>query len=301
MKRIFFFFAALIFFTSSSHAQNNFSYKDSTLPVDERVKDLLSRMTPEEKFWQCFMIPGDLDNRTDSMYKNGIFGLQVSASTKGDAGGQMLNYNTKENALVVVKKINSIQHFFVEQTRLGIPIIPFDEALHGLVRGGATVYPQAIALAATFDTALMHTVANSIANETRARGIRDVLSPVINIASDVRWGRTEETYGEDPFLTSAMVISFVSAFENKGIITTPKHFIANVGDGGRDSYPISFNERILDEIYFPPFEAAFKLGGSRSVMTAYNSLNGTSCSSNSWLLEKKLKHDWNFKGFAISD
>ncbi len=301
MKRISFFFAALIFFASSLHAQNNFSYKDSTLLVDERVKDLLSRMMPEEKFWQCFMIPGDLDNRTDSMYKNGIFGLQVSASTKGDAGGQMLNYNTKENALVVVKKINSIQHFFVEQTRLGIPIIPFDEALHGLVRGGATVYPQAIALAATFDTALMHTVANSIANETRARGIRDILSPVINIASDLRWGRTEETYGEDPFLTSAMVVAFVSEFEKKGIITTPKHFIANVGDGGRDSYPISFNERILDEIYFPPFEAAFKLGGSRSVMTAYNSLNGTSCSSNSWLLEKKLKHDWNFKGFAISD
>ncbi|HYJ65188.1 MAG TPA: glycoside hydrolase family 3 C-terminal domain-containing protein [Parafilimonas sp.] len=301
MKRIFFFFTLLIVIASSSKAQKNFPYKDSTLSIDERVKDLLSRMTPEEKFWQCFMIPGDLDNRTDSMYKNGIFGLQVSASTKGDAGGQMLNYNTKENALLVVKKINSIQHFFVEQTRLGIPIIPFDEALHGLVRGGATVYPQAIALAATFDTALMHIVANSIANETRARGIRDVLSPVINIASDVRWGRTEETYGEDPFLTSAMVISFVRAFENKGIITTPKHFIANVGDGGRDSYPISFNERILDEIYFPPFEAAFKLGGSRSVMTAYNSFNGTSCSSNSWLLEKKLKHDWNFKGFAISD
>ena len=99
MKRISFFFAALIFFASSLHAQNNFSYKDSTLPVDERVKDLLSRMMPEEKFWQCFMIPGDLDNRTDSMYKNGIFGLQVSASTKGDAGGQMLNYNTKEKMI----------------------------------------------------------------------------------------------------------------------------------------------------------------------------------------------------------
>ena len=145
----------------------------------------------------------------------------------------------------LAKKINSIQNFFVEKTRLGIPIIPFDEALHGLVRDGATVYPQAIALAATCDTSLMQTVANSIANETKARGIRDILSPVINIASDVRWGRTEETYGEDPFLTSAMGVAFVSAFEKKGIITTPKHFIANVGDGGRDSYPISFNERII--------------------------------------------------------
>ena len=199
------------------------------------------------------------------------------------------------------KKLNNIQQFFIEKTRLGIPVIFFDEALHGLVRSDATVYPQAIALAATFDTTLMHAVANSIATETKARGIRHVLSPVINIASDVRWGRVEETYGEDPFLTSAMVVSYASEFEKKGIITTPKHFIANVGDGGRDSYPVYYNERQLDEIYFPPFEAAFKLGGARSVMTAYNTLDGTSCSSNSWLLEKKLKHDWNFKGFVISD
>jgi beta-glucosidase len=301
MKKFFFFFAALIFLHLSLIAQNNFPYKDSKLPVDERVKDLLQRMTPEEKFWQCFMIPGDLDNRTDSMYEKGIFGLQVSATAQGDAAGQMLNYSTTENALVFSKKLNNIQKFFVDSTRLGIPVIFFDEALHGLVRSDATTYPQAIALAATFDTALMHAVSNSIASETKARGVRHILSPVINIASDVRWGRVEETYGEDPLLTSEMAVAFVSEFEKKGIITTPKHFIANVGDGGRDSYPIYYNERHLDEIYFPPFEAAFKLGGARSVMTAYNSLDGTSCSSNSWLLQKKLKQDWNFKGFAISD
>jgi beta-glucosidase len=184
---------------------------------------------------------------------------------------------------------------------LGIPIISFDEALHGLVREGATVFPQSIALAATWDTALMHQVAGAIATETKMRGIRQILSPVINIASDVRWGRTEETYGEDPFLTSAMAVSFVSAFEKMGVITTPKHFIANVGDGGRDSYPIHFNERLLDEIYFPPFEDCFSNGASRSVMTAYNTVDGVSCSSNDWLLLKKLKGDWQFKGFVISD
>src|SRR6185437_7717699 len=276
-------------------------YKNPSLSVEERVTDLIKRMTPEEKFWQLFMIPGDLDNATDSMYFKGIFGLQVSATAKGDAAGQMLNYNTTENALDFAKKLNSIQHFFIEKTRLCIPVIFFDEALHGLVRSDATVYPQAIGLAATFDTGLMHQVSNSIANETKARGIRQILSPVINIASDARWGRVEETYGEDPYLTSAMAVAFVSEFEQKGIITTPKHFIANSGDGGRDSYPIYYNERKLDEIYFPPFEAAFKLGGARSVMTAYNSLNGTSCSSNSWLLQTKLKGDWKFKGFAISD
>src|SRR5687768_12066388 len=263
MKKFFFFLFFLVVYTYCL-AQTNLPYKNPALPVDERVKDLLSRMTPEEKFWQMFMIPGDLDNADSLQYKNGIFGFQVSASLKGDAGGQMLSYSTTENALVLNRKINAIQKYFVEHTRLGIPIIAFDESLHGLVRAGATAFPQAIALAATWDTALMQQVATAIATETKMRGIRQILSPVINIASDVRWGRTEETYGEDPFLTSAMAVSFVSAFEKMGIVTTPKHFIANVGDGGRDSYPIHFNERLLNEIYFPPFQECFSKGGSRS-------------------------------------
>ncbi|CAN5448817.1 glycoside hydrolase family 3 C-terminal domain-containing protein [soil metagenome] len=285
----------------TSFAQQIPLYKNPQLPVEERVLDLLSRMTPEEKFWQLFMIPGDLDNTDSLQYKNGIFGFQVSAASKGDAGGQVLNYNTNENALVLAKKINGIQRYFVEHTRLGIPIIAFDEALHGLVRDGATVFPQAIALSATWDTALMHTVATAIAQETKARGIRDILTPVINIASDVRWGRTEETYGEDPFLTSEMGVAFVSAFEKMNIITTPKHFIANVGDGGRDSYPIHWNERLLNEIYLAPFKACIERGGSRSVMSAYNSLDGISSSSNKWLLADKLKKEWGFTGFVISD
>lgn len=276
-------------------------YKDPSLSIDARVKDLLSRMTPEEKFWQMFMIPGDLDNVAPGQYQHGIFGLQVSASSKGDEKDQILKYNTEESGLMLARKINAIQKFFVEETRLGIPIIAFDESLHGLVREGATSFPQAIALAATFDTTLMREVATAIAAETRARGIRQVLSPVVNIASDVRWGRVEETYGEDPFLASAMAVAFVSPFEKMGIITTPKHFVANVGDGGRDSYPIHFNERFLEEIHFPPFKACFEHGGSRSVMTSYNSLDGTPSSSHEWLLKKKLKGDWNFQGFVISD
>jgi beta-glucosidase len=284
-----------------SSGQSLAPYKNPALPVEERVRDLLSKMTAEEKFWQLFMIPGDLDNAEPQQYVSGIFGFQVSAASKGDAGGQMLQYNTSENALNLTKKINAIQKYFVEKSRLGIPVIAFDEALHGLVRDGATSFPQAIALSATWDTSLMHKVATAIAIETKARGIRDILTPVVNIASDVRWGRTEETYGEDPFLTSEMAVSFVSAFENMNIITTPKHFIANVGDGGRDSYPIHWNDRLMEEIYLPPFKACIKRGGSRSVMTAYNSIDGTSGSSNHRLLMEKLKADWGFDGFVISD
>ena len=128
-----------------------------------------------------------------------------------------------------------------------------------------------------------------------------MLSPVINIASDVRWGRTEETYGEDPFLSSAMAVAFVTPFEKNGVITTPKHFVANVGDGGRDSYPIQYSERLLEETYYPPFEAAIHQGGARSVMSAYNSVDGQPATQNHALLTDKLKRDWGFTGFVISD
>lgn len=275
-------------------------YKDSTQPIDVRVANLLSLMTLEEKFWQVFMIPSDGDT-TGGKYKHGIFGLQVSAGSKGDDGGQLLSYNTNQSAIEVAQKINDLQYYFVTKTRLGIPIIPFDEALHGLVRQGATAFPQAIGLAATFDTSLVHQVAGAIAEECKERGIRHILSPVINLATDVRWGRTEETYGEDPYLTTQMGIVFIKSFEKRGIITTPKHFVANVGAGGRDSYPIYDSEWSMNQSHFSPFIGAIQQAGARSVMTAYNSYNGTACSGNAWLLTKKLKQDWGFKGFVISD
>ncbi|PZU18186.1 MAG: beta-1,3-glucosyltransferase, partial [Chryseobacterium sp.] len=277
-------------------------YKDPKQPVEVRVQDLLKRMTPEEKFWQCFMIPGDLDNIPKDQYAHGIFGLQVSAGNQGGgAAGQLLKYNANEDAERLAKKINAIQKYFVEDSRLGIPIIPFDEALHGLMREGATAFPQAIGLSATFNPELMKEVSTAIAKESKWRGIRQILTPVVNLASDVRWGRTEETYGEDPFLTSVMGVNFVSSFENQGIITTPKHFLANVGEGGRDSYPIHWSKRYLEETHLIPFQKAFQQGKSRSVMTSYNLLDGRPSTANHWLLTEKLKKEWNFKGFVISD
>jgi beta-glucosidase len=277
-------------------------YKDPKQPVEARVQDLLKRMTPEEKFWQCFMIPGDLDNVPKGQYSHGIFGLQVSAGNQGGGvAGQLLKYNANEDAERLAKKINAIQKYFVEESRLGIPIIPFDEALHGLMREGATAFPQAIGLSATFNPELMKEVSTAIAKESRLRGIRQILTPVVNLASDVRWGRTEETYGEDPFLTSVMGVNFVTSFENQGIITTPKHFLANVGEGGRDSYPIHWSKRYLEETHLIPFQKAFNQGKSRSVMTSYNLLDGRPSTANHWLLTEKLKNEWNFKGFVISD
>jgi beta-glucosidase len=261
-------------------------YRDAARPIPERVQDLIARMTLDEKFWQLFMIPGDLDDSAHD-YSRGIFGLQIPAI----AG----------SARAHAERINGIQRFFVERTRLGIPIIPFDEALHGLTREGALIFPQAIGLAATWDTGLVARVAGAVARETRSRGIRQVLSPVVNIASDVRWGRVEETYGEDPYLSSRMGLVFIRAFESAGIVATPKHFVANVGDGGRDSYPIDHSERMLEETYFPPFRVAVQEAGARSVMTAYNSVDGAPATQSRWLLTEVLKKSWGFGGFVISD
>ena len=282
---------ALIVATLALAAQDIPPYRNPRLPVRERVADLLGRMTLEEKFWQLFMIPGDLEN-PEHDYSHGVFGLQISLPNGTPA---------RSAARAHAERINAMQRYFVQKTRLGIPIIPFEEAVHGLKSDGATMFPQAIALAATWDPALVSHVAEAIAGETKARGIRQVLSPVVNIADDVRWGRVEETYGEDPYLASAMGDAFVAAFEKSGIVATPKHFVANAGEGGRDSYPIDLSPRLLAEQYFPPFESAIRGAGARSVMTAYNSVDGLPATQNPHLLRDVLKGEWGFEGFVISD
>jgi beta-glucosidase len=271
------------------------------LPIATRVQDLLGRMTPEEKFRQLFMVVGEVGNDS-ARYTNGIFGLQLDRGTTAQSATQQLIGGAQGTAgTQLLERINASQRYFRDHTRLGIPFIPYEEALHGLVLPGATQFPQSIALAASFDSTLMGQVSRAIALETKARGIRMVLSPVVNLATDVRWGRVEETYGEDPLLASRMGVAYVKAMESNGIITTPKHFVANHGDGGRDSYPAFHSERHLRETYLKPFEACIKRGGARSIMTAYNSLNGRPCSANSWLLNDILRTDWGFRGFVISD
>lgn len=261
-------------------------FRNTALPVQDRVNDLLGRMTPEEKIRQLECSIGELKGR-DTIITNGIGNLAVPLRPL-DAGD-------------AAKEGNRIQKLAVEKTRLGIPIIIHDEGLHGLVGKGATSFPQAIGLAATWDTDLMEQVATAIGKEARTRGIRQLLSPVINIARDVRWGRVEETYGEDPYLTSRMGVAFCRSIESQGVLTTPKHYAANVGDGGRDSHPVHFSERLLREIYFPAFKACFQEGHATSVMAAYNALDGLPCSADRWLLTDVLRGEWGFKGFVVSD
>jgi beta-glucosidase len=262
-------------------------WMNAELPVARRAQLLLRAMTLEEKFWQLYMAPGD--PRSDSTWKHGAFGVQL------------LGLREPGSAPGATPTTNAVQRWFVDSTRLGVPVILFEEGVHGLLQMGATVYPAAIGLAATWDTALVRAVAGNIADQSRQRGIRLLLAPVVNLARDPRWGRVEETYGEDAWLSSAMGAAFAGSLERNGVVATPKHFVANHGDGGRDSYPVALDQATLEDLYFPPFRAAIDRGGARAIMASYNSVNGVPASASPQLLTRTLRGDWKFNGIVMSD
>jgi len=263
--------------------QSVLPYKNPKLPIEARVEDLLKRMTLQEKLDQLRC------DRTLWEEKVGTTGY-----------GQTLDILRPLESLAAAKRANEVQRM-AQKNRLGIPIVIHDEALHGLIGDGTTSFPQSIAMGATWNPELTGRVAAAIAEESRARGVRHVLAPVINVIRDARWGRVEETYGEDPYLTSRMGVAYVSAFESRGVATNPKHYVVNAGDGGHDSYSVDISERLLREIYLPPFEAVVKEAGASTLMSSYNSLNGRAMSANHWLLTDILRGEWGFKGWVASD
>jgi beta-glucosidase len=167
--------------------------------------------------------------------------------------------------------------------------------------GSATCFPQSIGMAATFDDEFYYSVAEAIAKETKAVGVRQVYAPVINVSRDPRWGRTEEGYGEDVFLNSRMGVAYTKAVEKNGVIASPKHYVDNYGDGGHDSYASNMSWRTLREVFLEPFRACIEEGGARSVMASYNSVDGIPASASKYLLDDILRKEWNFKGYVVSD
>lgn len=194
--------------------------------------------------------------------------------------------------------------------RLGIPNLQAGEALHGVVSEGCTSFPQSIALAATFDPELVEQVATVIARESRAVGMAQVYAPMLAVSRDARWGRVEESYGEDPLLVSRLAVAYIQGAQGKGtasfgrenVITTPKHMVAD-GEpwSGANGEGFETSERTLREIHMPPFEAAVKIARTGSVMPAHHALAGVPCHANSWLLETLLRKEWGFDGFVTSD
>lgn len=276
-------------------------YKNSQLPIEQRVEDLLGRMPLEEKVFQlCALRLGEGDEIFQS---SGNYTMEEVQKAIGERGiGHISCPTTDKGAERSVKISNAIQKVAVEKTRLGIPVFINDEALHGSKVAGSTSYPQSIALSSTWDPELMEKVSDAIGQETHSKGIHMVLSPTLDLARDPRHGRMEETYGEDPYLASRFGVAFIKGLQKNGVLCAPKHFVANfVGEGGRDSGNIPFSERELRELHMMPYEAAVKEAGVKSMMAAYNAIDGVSCSANYWLLTEVLRNDWGFNGFVVSD
>ena len=277
-------------------------YLDPSLPVETRLADLLERMTLTEKCAQLTgpfgLDEGDGQVSLDFLrqhFKNGISYI----------GTHHRNRRTRQT----VSYLNTVQKFLREETRLGIPALGIGEGLHGYMAHEATSFPQAIGLASAWDPELHQKVFSVVAREMRARGAHYVLSPVLDLARDPRWGRTEETYGEDPYLVSRLGLAAVRGLQGEHftgdpehVLATAKHFAAHgQPEAGTNCGPANYAERILREELFAPFEAVVREGRIGAVMASYNEINGVPSHVNTWLLKDLLRGEWGFDGFVISD
>jgi beta-glucosidase len=283
-------------------------YKDASLTVEIRLDDLIGRMTLEEKAQQLFSV-GVRDTLAFDEAGNFISTKDTAIINRGlgaiFARGLYRGKSSRHQALC----INGIQRYMLEKTRLGIPVFMFNESLHGLIARGATSFPQAIALGCTWDTTLVEQIFTVASREGRIRGTRQVLSPVLDLARDPRWGRTEECYSEDPFLASRMAVAAVFGFQGRQLpvghehlAVTLKHFAGHGQPfGGRNIAPVNYSEREFRGTHLFPFEQAVKEARALSVMASYNEWDGVPNHVNRKLLTDILRHEWGFRGYVMSD
>lgn len=288
-------------------------YKDPSQPIDKRVNDLLARMTLEEKAAQLQTV---WNKRQQLETDQGEFNPAQAQAILGLGIGQIArpaeNKATKTTNKTPEQTLaftNAIQKWVRDNTRLGIPVIFHEESLHGFAARNATSFPQAIGLASSWNPELIQQIYSASAQEMRATGSQQALTPILDVARDPRWGRIEETMGEDPYLISAMGVASVKGFQGDGPGIAPGHVIATLkhlaghGEptGGLNIAPTPTGARGLREIFLPPFEAAVKLGHARSVMASYNEIDGIPSHSNVELLQNILRDEWGFDGVIVSD
>lgn len=285
-------------------------YRDARLSPAERAADLLARMTLAEKIAQLETVNWD-HTRLDGG-KDHAFSPEAADRLIANGIGEITRPGDKHDAAGAAAFANAVQKYLIEKTRLGIPATIHEEALHGLVAPGATSFPQAIALAATWDPALVEQVFTVAARQARARGAQHVLAPVVDVARDPRWGRFEETYGEDPYLVSRLGVAAVFGFQGRRaadapideahVMATAKHFTGHgTPEGGRNTAPGNDSPHVLREVFLPPFEALVREAGVASVMASYNEVDGVPSHANRWLLRDVLRGEWGFQGVAVSD
>ena len=293
-------------------------YKNANLSIDERVKDLLGRMTLEEKVAQmmCLWMEKPNDNTgiaKDQLPFGGTFSPEIAKQKMPNGIGQFARQRENFDPRSSAEYANATQKWLIENTRLGIPVMFHDEILHGSMLSGATVFPVPLAMASSWDPDLMTKVFTVAARQTRIRGSHQVLGPNMDLAREARWGRTEETYGEDPYLTSRMVVSVVKAIQGNAtyenpriddmhVIATGKHFAGHgQPENGTNIGPVNISERQLRETHFRPFEAAVKEANLMSIMPAYHEIDGVPVHANKWMLDTLLRKEWGFKGTIVSD
>ncbi|HQR34228.1 MAG TPA: glycoside hydrolase family 3 N-terminal domain-containing protein [Blastocatellia bacterium] len=287
-------------------------YRNPNLPIERRVADLLSRMTIEEKVAQMttLWVRKPQQKRPNGNFGDrGDFSPEEAAVVMKQGIGGIGRQRERTDARRGAEYANAVQKWLKENTRLGIPALLHDEILHGLMAVGGTNFPTPISLASSWDTELITKIFTAAALETRLRGSHHVLGPNLDLARDPRWGRTEETYGEDPYLVSRLGVAAIKAIQGPGpnvdgehVIATAKHFAAHgQPEGGTNTAPGNFSERILREVFLPPFEAAVKEAGVLSVMPSYNEIDGVPSHKNAWLLEKVLRQEWGFRGLVAAD
>ena len=285
-------------------------YKDPAQPIEARVQDLLGRMTLEEKVAQLQSYRTTDPHAFDDQ-DNFVGGTDAAALARGAgsvwAGGTGDRFMRDTHK--AVRRVNSLQRYMREHSRLGIPVFVFAEALHGYMGAGATSFPQAIALGSTWDPALVERVFTAASQEAAARGVRQVLSPVLDLARDPRWGRFEECYGEDPYLVSRIGLAAIYGLQGRGptidqqhVAVTLKHFAGHgQPEGGRNIAPVNYSEREFRSNHLYPFEVAVKVGHAHSLMASYNEWDGVPNHVNHKLLTDILRGEWGFNGYVMSD
>jgi beta-glucosidase len=277
-------------------------YKDPARPLDERVEDLLGQMTLDEKIAQLGCLWSTALVHDDTFDANFVASKMPHGIGQVTRIGASTGLRPRESAAFM----NAIQQVAVEGTRLGIPIFVHEESVGGFCHRDATVFPQGIGLAATWNPALVEQVAGVIREQMLAVGARLALAPVLDVARDPRWGRVEETYGEDPVLNGTIGAAYVRGLQTddlrNGVVATGKHFLGYaMSEGGRNWNPVHLGPRELREVYAEPFAAAIRDAGLAAIMNSYASVDGLPCAGSPAILTDLLRGELGFQGAVVAD
>lgn len=299
MRKINYICVAVFLLLLSAGCSDTPRYKNANAPVEERVNDLLSRMTLEEKAAQLDMLSAnDILDGPDKLNE-----AQAIHFIDSMCIGSIHDFYPKTAAIA-----NAVQKRAIENSRLGIPVIFIEEALHGYQGEGATTFPTPIGNSSSWDTILVNNIGKAIGAEARAHGVHFILGPNLDLARDIRWGRTEETFGEDPYLSSRYAVSLIKGMQgnslkdNNTVVAEPKHFaIHGIPEGGVNTSPVFIGEREARSTHLYVFEKAVTEAKAKGIMAAYHERDGVPAIADPWLLKDILRDEWKFDGFVVSD